>query len=67
MNILLIAPHPFFAERGTPIAVKLMIETLCEFGHKVDLLTYHEGSNISVSGLTINRIPNMFFLEKNSS
>ena len=64
MNILLIAPHPFLQERGTPIAVKLMIETLCGFGHKIDLLTYHEGSNIEVTGLTINRIPNVFFLKK---
>ena len=41
-----------------------MIETLCGFGHKIDLLTYHEGSNIKVTGLTINRIPDIFFLKK---
>ena len=40
MKILLIAPHPFFQERGTPIAVKLLIETLSEFGHSIDLLTF---------------------------
>ena len=51
MKILLIAPHPFFQERGTPIAVRLIAETLCEFGHTVDLLTYHEGSDIEVKGI----------------
>lgn len=56
MQILLIAPQPFFQERGTPIAVKLLLETLIEFGHKVDLLTYHEGNNVCISGLRIFRI-----------
>ena len=63
MNILLIAPHPFLEERGSPIAVKLMVETLCGIGHKVDLLTYSEGIDISVNGLTINRIRKIFFLK----
>ena len=61
MKILLIAPHPFFQERGTPIAVKLIAETLCEFGHTVDLLTYHEGSDIKVKGLNLYRIPKPLF------
>ena len=56
MNILLLAPQPFYQERGTPIAVKLLIETLCEAGHFVDLLTYHEGEDIAVPGLKIYRI-----------
>ena len=57
MKVLLVAPHPFFQERGTPIAVKLIIDTLCEYGHKVDLLTYHEGSDIMADGLRLYRIP----------
>lgn len=63
MNILLIAPHPFFQERGTPIAVKLLIETLAEFGHKIDLLTFNEGEDINVNGLSIYRTPNLFFIQ----
>ncbi len=63
MKILLIAPHPFFQERGTPIAVKLLIETLSEFGHEIDLLTFNEGENISVNGLRIFRIPNLSILQ----
>jgi len=61
MKILLIAPHPFFQQRGTPIAVKLIAETLCEFGHEVDLLTYHEGSDIEVKGLNLYRISKPLF------
>jgi glycosyltransferase involved in cell wall biosynthesis len=57
MKILLVAAVPFFRERGTPIAVRLLCETLCEAGHSVDLLTYHLGEDISVPGLTIRRIP----------
>ena len=56
MNILLTAPQPFYQERGTPIAVRLMAETLCGAGHTVDLLAYHEGEDIDVPGLTIHRI-----------
>jgi glycosyltransferase involved in cell wall biosynthesis len=55
MKILIVAPHPFFQERGTPIAVRLVAETLCEFGHSVDLLVYHEGSDIGVPGLRLFR------------
>lgn len=63
MKILLIAPHPFYKERGTPIAVKLLIETLCEAKHNVDLITFNEGEDITVDGLNIYRIPNLPFIK----
>ena len=56
MKILFLAPHPFFAERGTPIAVRLAIEALSRQGHSIDLLTYHEGQNIEVPGVRLLRI-----------
>jgi len=59
MRILLLAPQPFFAERGTPIAVRLLAETLCAAGHAVDLLTYHEGEEIAFPGLRLLRIPRL--------
>lgn len=55
MKILLAAPQPFYLERGTPIAVRLLAETLCDFGHEVDLLVYHEGEDISAAGLRLFR------------
>lgn len=62
MKILLVAPHPFYQERGTPIAVRNLAQTLCQAGHSVDILTYHEGTDISVPGLRIFRIPNLMFI-----
>jgi len=59
LKILLIAPQPFYQERGTPIAVRLLIEALCLAGHTVDLLTYHEGEDIQLEGLVIERIANI--------
>ncbi|MGH8249916.1 MAG: glycosyltransferase family 4 protein [Steroidobacteraceae bacterium] len=55
MKVLLVAPEPFYVERGTPIAVRLLAEKLCEFGHAVDLLTYHAGADIELPGLRIFR------------
>jgi glycosyltransferase involved in cell wall biosynthesis len=55
LRILLVAPQPFFQERGTPIAVRQLAETLSEAGYTVDLLTYHEGVDIEIPGLRILR------------
>jgi len=55
MKILVVAPQPFYEERGTPIAVRLLVETLCEMGHQVDLLVYHAGSDIAIAGMRLIR------------
>lgn len=57
MRILLVAPQPFYQERGTPIAVRMLVEALCSQGHAVDLLTYHEGADLDIEGLRILRTP----------
>lgn len=57
MRILLVAPQPFYQERGTPIAVRMLVEVLCGQGHAVDLLTYHEGADVDIEGLRILRTP----------
>lgn len=59
MNILLLAPHPFFQHRGTPIAVKLLIEVLSRHGHNLQILTYHEGEDIGSPNVQIHRIPKL--------
>lgn len=56
MKILFLAPHPFFAERGTPIAVRLAVEALAKCGHDIDLLTYHEGEDLDIQGMRLIRI-----------
>jgi glycosyltransferase involved in cell wall biosynthesis len=57
LKVLLIAPQPFYQERGTPIAVRLLVEILCELGHEVDLLVYHDGVDIEVAGMRLIRAP----------
>lgn len=55
LRVLLVAPQPFFAERGTPIAVRMLAEALVSEGHEVELLTLPIGREIVVPGLTIHR------------
>ncbi len=55
-RVLFVAPQPFYQERGTPIAVRMLAESLCATGYDVDILTFHEGEDIAVTGLTIIRI-----------
>jgi glycosyltransferase involved in cell wall biosynthesis len=55
MKILFLAPQPFYTERGTPIAVRLAVSSLCRAGHQVDLLTYPEGEDIAIPGMRLFR------------
>ena len=56
MRVLILAPHPFYQERGTPIAVDLLIRALTERGDDVDLLTFHEGIDHTYDHFQIYRI-----------
>jgi glycosyltransferase involved in cell wall biosynthesis len=62
MKILLLAPHPFYSNRGTPIAGKLVCEGLVNLGHSVDVLTYHEGEPVEIAGVTVHRIRRPLFV-----
>lgn len=56
MRILVLAPHPFYQERGTPIDVLLVLRVLSERPDtKVDLLTYHEGQDVDLPDVQIFR------------
>jgi glycosyltransferase involved in cell wall biosynthesis len=57
VRILLLAPHPFYQARGTPIAVKTVLEFLSDRGDTVDVLTYAEGADVSIPNCTVHRIP----------
>jgi glycosyltransferase involved in cell wall biosynthesis len=59
VKILLLAPQPFFQARGTPIAVRLVLEFLSGRGHQVDVLTFHEGSDVEIPNCRIVRIPRL--------
>ncbi len=56
MKILLLAPHPFYQERGTPIAVDLLLNVLSGLGHTVDVLAYPEGQDRDYPGVRIHRL-----------
>jgi glycosyltransferase involved in cell wall biosynthesis len=62
MRILVLAPQPFYQDRGTPIAVRMLVETLGSEGHEVDLLTYHEGESVPLNGATLHRIASLPFV-----
>ncbi len=52
-RILMIAPTPFFADRGCHIRIYEEIKALQQLGHKVTLCTYHLGRDIE--GIDIRR------------
>lgn len=59
MKILFLAPHPFYQERGTPIAVDLLLAVLSRRGYRVDVVTFHEGADRVYPGVSLHRIPRL--------
>jgi glycosyltransferase involved in cell wall biosynthesis len=64
MRVLFLAPQPFYQERGTPIAVKIALETLAKklalterAESVIDVLCYAEGEDVSIPGVSIHRTP----------
>lgn len=53
-KILMIAPTPFFADRGCHVRIYEQARTLQKLGHQVTICTYHNGYD--VPGLDIRRI-----------
>lgn len=64
LNILMVAPQPFFSARGTPFSVLHRIRALLELGHQVDLITYGYGEDIEMDGLTIYRSSKVPLIKK---
>jgi len=57
VRVLMIAPQPFFAPRGTPFSVLNRCRALTALGHEVDLVTYPIGTGVDIPGLRIIRAP----------
>jgi len=55
MKILVIAPHAYYIDRGTPIAVDILVRALSQRGDEVDLVVYRDGEERDYPGLTIHR------------
>jgi glycosyltransferase involved in cell wall biosynthesis len=57
-RILVVAPQPFYQDRGTPIALRQVLEALSELDYRVDLLTFPVGEDIELPGLRLFRTAN---------
>ena len=62
MKILLLAPQPFYLERGTPIAVDLFLQVVSERGDSVDVVTYHIGEDVEYPHVRLFRILKIPFI-----
>jgi len=62
MNVLMLAPEPYFQARGTPISVFFRLQALSELGHRVTLVTYPLGEDRVFPGLKLVRVPNVLGL-----
>ncbi len=60
MRILLVAPQPFYEDRGTPIAIYQTLIALNKLGFKVDIATYPVGSEVNLPDIKIFRAANPF-------
>jgi glycosyltransferase involved in cell wall biosynthesis len=56
VRILLLAPHPFYQQRGTPIAERALLQVLTAAGHEVDVLTFPEGEDPDLPNCRVHRI-----------
>ncbi len=64
-NILVIAPTPFFADRGCHVRILGEVKALKEMGYSVKICTYHIGQEID--GIETVRIPNIPWYRKLSA
>jgi hypothetical protein len=58
-----LAPYPFYQDRGSPIALSEVLRVLSERGNQVDLVVYHEGKDVRLARLTIYRIRMFSFIQ----
>ncbi len=56
MKILVLAPHAFYIDRGTPIDVDILVRAMSERGDEIEVACYHEGVDRDYPGVTIHRI-----------
>ncbi|MDO6587042.1 glycosyltransferase family 4 protein [Salipiger sp. 1_MG-2023] len=57
MRILILAPQPFFVPRGTPIAVRALMQVLAGQGHEIDAICFAEGEDPGIPGVGLYRLP----------
>lgn len=58
--MLVVAPQPFYEDRGTPIAVCQLLQALSQLSYDVDLLTYPVGQTLDIPRVRYFRGANPF-------
>jgi glycosyltransferase involved in cell wall biosynthesis len=58
--VLVVAPQPFYEDRGTPIAVCQILQALSQLSYDVDLLTYPVGRALEIPRVRYFRAANPF-------
>lgn len=59
-RILILAPQPFYEDRGTPIALRHVLEALSKVGYQADVLTFPVGADVDIPGIRLLRLKNRF-------
>lgn len=57
LDILVLAPQPFFVQRGTPIAVRMLLSSLAAAGHSCDAIVLAGGEEVDLPGVEVIRVP----------
>jgi len=58
--VLVVAPQPFYEDRGTPIAVRQLLQALSQLGYEVDVVTFPLGQSIEIPHVRYFRASNPF-------
>ena len=59
-RVLIVAPQPFYQDRGTPICVRQVIDALLQLDYDVDILTYPVGGGLPGRTARLFRSSNPF-------
>jgi len=57
LRILVLAPQPFFVQRGTPIAVRMLLQSLGQAGHACEALVLAGGESVELPNVRVFRVP----------
>ncbi|NES89736.1 MAG: hypothetical protein F6K13_11210, partial [Okeania sp. SIO2B9] len=63
LDILFLIPHPFYQDRGSPIADNLVLKFLSQQNDKIDVVTYPQGKDVDYKNTNIYRTINIPFVK----
>lgn len=64
MHVLVIAPHAYYIDRGSPMDLDILLKALSARGETVDALVYRYGEERDYPGVSIHRIGTPRFIGK---